>query len=123
MTVYALFAGLFSGLLASMGLGGGSVLVLYLVLLCDFPQLKAGGTNLLFFIPIALISVVIYTIKKQIRFRDMIFIISGGVSGAVAGIFLAPYFGNDIIKKGFGIFICILGVKEIINTVNLYLKK
>lgn len=123
MTLKALLAGLFSGLLASMGLGGGSVLVLYLVLFNNYPQLKAGGTNLLFFIPIALISVIIYTVKKQIRYKDIILIISGGVLGCIAGISLSPYFGNGIIKKAFGLFICILGIKEIINTVKLYLKK
>ena len=36
---------------SAMGLGGGGVLILYLTLLRDTPQMIAQGVNLLFFLP------------------------------------------------------------------------
>ena len=42
----ALLAGLFSGIIGAMGLGGGAVLVMYLSLFTDTPQLKSQGTLL-----------------------------------------------------------------------------
>ena len=50
----ALLAGLFSGIIGAMGLGGGAVLIIYLSVFTDMPQLEAQGINLIFFIPIAI---------------------------------------------------------------------
>ena len=44
----ALLAGLFSGIAAAMGLGGGAVLVIYLAIFTDTAQLTSQGINLLF---------------------------------------------------------------------------
>ena len=40
-----ILAAFFSGLAGSLGLGGGGVLVLYLVFALGMPQLKAQGIN------------------------------------------------------------------------------
>ena len=45
----ALLAGLFSGIIGAMGLGGGAVLIIYLSVFTDMPQLEAQGINLIFF--------------------------------------------------------------------------
>ena len=44
----ALAAGLLSGIIGAMGLGGGAVLIIYLSVFTDMPQLKSQGINLLF---------------------------------------------------------------------------
>ena len=49
----ALAAGFAAGALGAMGLGGGSVLILYLTLCAGLPQLQAQGINLTFFLPCA----------------------------------------------------------------------
>ena len=70
MNITALLAGLFSGIIGGMGMGGGAVLIIYLSLFTDTPQLKAQGINLLFFIPVGLIAIIIYTLKKQIKWKS-----------------------------------------------------
>lgn len=60
-----ILAAFFSGLAGSLGLGGGGVLVLYLVLALGMPQLKAQGINLLFFIPCAVLSSIVYSFKSS----------------------------------------------------------
>ncbi len=116
MNIGALLAGLFSGLIGGMGLGGGAVLIIYLTVFLDTPQLKAQGINLIFFIPIALTAVIIYAIKKQIKWKTVLPFAAGGILGALIGIFVANLLGGEWVARLFGGFIAILGIKEIFFT-------
>lgn len=113
MKIAALLAGLFSGTLGAMGLGGGSVLIIYLSLFTDTKQLTAQGINLLFFIPTAIVAVIIFGIKKQIKWRTNIIITLWGLLGTFSGLLLTSYLGSNITGKIFGGMLIILGVKEI----------
>ncbi len=113
MNIAALLAGLFSGAIGAMGLGGGAVLLIYLAVFKDVPQLKAQGINLLFFIPVGLLAVGIYAFKRQIKWKITLPIALGGLLGAAAGTFLAASLGGDFTAKIFGGFLIFLGVKEI----------
>lgn len=117
MNIYALLAGLFSGMLGAMGLGGGSVLIIYLTVFGNVKQLAAGGTNLLFFIPIALIAVIIYAKNKQIKWKTVVPVMIGGALGALIGIISAAVMGDTKLSKIFGIFLIVIGVKEIITAI------
>lgn len=113
MNIGALLAGLFSGIIGGMGLGGGAVLIIYLTMFKDVEQLRAQGINLLFFIPIALVAVIIYAFKKQIKWSVTIPIALGGALGAVAGFFLTDFIGDNFTAKLFGGFLILLGIKEL----------
>lgn len=114
MTALALAAGLFSGLIGAMGLGGGTVLMMYLALFTKTPQLTAQGINLLFFLPIGLLAVTRYAQKQTIRWKTVLPIAAGGLLGAVPGIFSATAFGGGVTAKIFGGFLIVLGIKEIV---------
>ena len=45
--------GLVSGVVSGMGIGGGSILILYLTLFAGMAQQQAQGINLLYFLPTA----------------------------------------------------------------------
>ena len=115
MNIAALLAGLFSGIIGGMGLGGGAVLIIYLSVFKDVEQLKAQGINLLFFIPIALVAVIIYALKKQIKWKLTIPIAIGGILGAAGGFFLTDIIGGNFTAKLFGGFLILLGIKEIFS--------
>ena len=115
MNIGALLAGLFSGIIGGMGLGGGAVLIIYLTVFKDMEQLKAQGINLLFFIPIALVAVIIYSFKKQIKWKTTLPLAIGGVLGAAGGFFLTDIIGGNITAKLFGGFLILLGIKEIFS--------
>ena len=51
--VIAVAAGLLTGILSGFGIGGGSLLLLYLTLFAGVDQYQAGGINLLYFIACA----------------------------------------------------------------------
>lgn len=119
MNAVALTAGLLSGVIGAMGLGGGAVLIIYLTVFTDTKQLTAQGINLLFFIPIAITAVIVYAIKKQIKFKKILPMALGGVLGAVAGIFLTGIIGASLISKIFGGLLIIFGAKELLFKRNL----
>lgn len=113
MNIAALLAGLFSGLIGAMGMGGGAVLIIYLTLFTDTKQLTAQGINLLFFIPIALTAVTVYAFKKQIKWKKVLLLALFGALGTFLGIFLADKLGGKLTAKLFGGVLIILGAKEI----------
>lgn len=105
--------GFLTGVLASMGLGGGFVLVVWLTLFLDAEQRTAQGINLLFFLPIALISLTIHlknglvnkTLVKRLAF--------GGILGAVLGTFASQIVANDLLRKLFAVFLLAFGLREL----------
>lgn len=115
MNIIALLAGLLSGIIGAMGLGGGAVLIIYLAVFTDTPQLKAQGINLLFFLPVALIAVIIYSVKKQIKWRTVIPMAVGGIAGAFLGLALTDTLGGELTSKLFGALLILLGIKELLT--------
>lgn len=113
MNIGALLAGLLSGLIGAMGMGGGAVLIVYLTLFLDIEQLKAQGINLIFFIPIGVTALIIYSIKKQIKWKKALPLAFGGTVGTVCGFFLTDLLPTGFIGKIFGLFLILLGLFEI----------
>lgn len=109
----ALLAGLFSGITAAMGLGGGAVLVIYLAIFTDTAQLMSQGINLLFFIPIGLAAVIVYGMKKEIKWKLTMKIAAFGMIGTLIGSSLTEYFGGGVTAKIFGGLLLVIGLSEI----------
>ena len=114
-TVIPIIAGFLSGLIGSMGFGGGGVLIIYLVIFMNVPQLKAQGINLIFFVPCAILATVIYTIKKQIDYKKILPVIVGGIIGAIISSFLLKSINTDYLSKVFAIFLIIMGISSILR--------
>lgn len=113
MNISALLAGPFSGIIGSMGMGGGAVLIIYLAVFTETQQLTAQGTNLIFFIPIGILSVIIYSFKKKIKWKTTLPIALFGLIGSALGLLLTGLFDAKLISFAFGIFLIILGIKEV----------
>ncbi len=113
MNFAALIAGLSTGIMASMGMGGGAVLLIYLTVFKNTPQLAAQGINLLFFIPIGLLSVIIYWKRGEIKFKKIWPFAALGLAGALIGIYLTTLFKGEILAKVFGAFLILVGGFEI----------
>ena len=56
MEMKLILIGLFSGIISGMGIGGGVLLIPFLVLFNDVSQIDAQGVNLVVFIPVAIIA-------------------------------------------------------------------
>lgn len=117
-----IFAGIISGLIASWGMGGGSFLITILSNFLNISQHTAQSTNLIFFIPTSLCSVVINTKNKSIKYKLALQITSFGIIGAIIGAYLSNKLDRIILKKIFGIMLLIMAVIEICKFFNVHIK-
>ena len=107
-------AGLLSGAIGAMGLGGGGVLLIYLTVFAHVEQLKAQGINLLFFLPVGLIAIIIYSVKHLIGWKIVLKMWLGGVFGAGAGFLLAKSVETEILGKIFAVFLILFGIWQLL---------
>lgn len=102
-----------TGIFASMGLGGGMVLIVYLTVFAGFSQLVAQGINLVFFIPIAIISLVLHTKNKLVEWKKAVPAVLWGTAAVIISAWLANRIEQSLLSKAFGIFLIIMGMKEL----------
>lgn len=102
-----------TGIFASMGLGGGMVLIVYLTVFADFSQLAAQGINLVFFIPIAIISLVLHTKNKLVEWKKAVPAVLWGTAAVIISAWLANRIEQSLLSKAFGIFLILMGLKEL----------
>lgn len=107
--------GLLAGVMASMGLGGGFILLVYLALFTDMQQKAAQGINLFFFIPIILLSLVFHIKNKLVDFKTAL--LCGGIGAAVvaAGYAAAQAMEGDLLRRGFALFIIAAGLRDLFS--------
>ncbi len=106
-------AGLLSGAIGAMGMGGGGVLLIFLTLFLGTEQLRAQGINLLFFLPCGLLAVLIYAAKKQIKLKPVLFMWLGGLPASAVGAFVARVADTSVLSKLFAIFLIIFGLFQL----------
>lgn len=107
--------GFLTGVLASMGLGGGFILVVWLTIFEDIGQRAAQGINLLFFLPIALISLIFHLKNHLVNTALVRKIAAGGVLGAVIGTYGAQLIDNGLLRKLFALFLLAFGLRELFS--------
>lgn len=115
--------GLASGIISGMGIGGGTILIPALVLFVKPGQHIAQSVNLLFFIPTAIIAIIIHVRNKRIDFKMAVPIIISGLAGAFLGSRLALSLEGMVLKKWFGIFLLAMGCYEMVRKVKKEAKK
>ncbi len=107
--------GFLTGIAASMGLGGGFILIIWLTFFGGLSQSAAQGVNLLFFLPIALFSALIHAKNKLIEWKILPFAVIVGIVGAALGSFLSFFLDDNILQKLFGGLVVLVGLKEVFH--------
>lgn len=108
-------AGFLAGTAGAMGLGGGSILLLYLTLFANVPQLRAQGINLIFFIPCALAALWLHHREGRVEWRTVLPSAVYGIIGAAAGYLFGGFIGGEWLGKLFGVFLLTLGARELLH--------
>ena len=112
--VWFLLISLFSGLLAGMGMGGGTLLIPALTLLMGVEQIVAQGINLLVFVPCAIVCCFIYSKQKEIDFKKGWVIALSASVVSVLAVLLAVKLESQLLSIIFGSFVALLGLLQII---------
>lgn len=109
----SLVVGTVLGFLTGLGVGGGSLLILWLTLALELPQQAARGINLLFFLPSALISCLFRWKQGAVRFRAIFPAVLAGCAAAAAFSFLGVRMDLALLKKLFGGLLIATGIREL----------
>ncbi|MBR3673324.1 MAG: sulfite exporter TauE/SafE family protein [Clostridia bacterium] len=115
--------GIIAGMITSIGMGGGTILILLLTIFLGVSQRTAQATNLVFFIPTAITTIIINIKNKNIDFKTGINIVFFGVLGSIGGALAASKVDVRNLRKYFGIFLVCIAIHEIYNYYKLYIKK
>ena len=101
------------GFLAGMGVGGGSLLLLWLTQVVGMPQSQARILNLLFFLPAA-ITATLFRVRKQLIPPGVILpaLLTGCTAAAVFTL-LARFLDITLMKKLLGGLLILVGLREI----------
>jgi uncharacterized membrane protein YfcA len=105
--------GIISGIVSGMGIGGGTILIPALVIFIKPEQHIAQSVNLLFFIPTAIIALIVHIKNKRIDIKMALPIIVFGLIGAFIGSKLAGGMSDKALRKLFGVFLLFMGTYEI----------
>lgn len=97
--------GIVSGIVAALGMGGGTILILLLGLFTNMEQHLIQGTNLIFFIPTSIMAIYMNIKNEKINYKLSTYIIIFGILGAIVGSKLSFKIESNILKKYFGIFL------------------
>lgn len=107
------FVGLVLGFLAGLGIGGGSLLILWLTLCVGTEPITARGINLMFFLTAAG-SVSIFRLKNgNLQFKSILPAVVSGCIAAAIGSWFGTWIDQSVLKKIFGGLLLITGLREI----------
>lgn len=107
-------AGFTAGAAAAMGLGGGFILLLYLVW-SGLAQEQAQAANLIFFIPTALVSMIINRKSGLTDSTVIPYAAATGSIGAVLGLIAGSVFDPTILRKAFAVLLILIGARELLH--------
>ena len=110
-----LVAGLFSGMLGGMGMGGGTVLIPALTVILGVEQHVAQATNLIAFLPMALFTLKIHKENGLLKTEGLGWLVVPALLTSVAAGFAAALLPSVVLKKLFGAFLVALSVKLLIQ--------
>ena len=111
--ILSLTVGTVLGVLTGLGVGGGSLLVLWLTLVLNYPQSTAIGVNLLFFLPSAVISCLLRWKQGTLDIKACLPGMLAGCAAAALGSWISAGVDTAVLRKPFGILLLITGLREL----------
>ena len=110
-----LLGGFLSGAIGSLGVGGGGVLIVFLTFFLNFSRTDAAFMNLIFFIPIAFISIIIYLKQRQIDVKKALTFLIPSLIGSALGVWLSGVIDTSILSKIFGVLLVFISIRTLFS--------
>ena len=108
-----LIVGTVLGFLSGLGIGGGSLLILWLTMVLGMEQSTARLINLLFFIPSALIACLFWQKQGRLKIRPVIPAMIAGCAAAAFFSWFSYRLDVELLKKLFGLVLIAAGLREL----------
>ncbi len=113
MSMLGFLVGVATGVLSGCGVGGGTLLVLYLTAVAGLEQYQAGGINLLYFITCAPPALFGHAKKGLVEWRGVLWCLVLGIPAAIAAGAVAGQLDVGLLRRLFGVLLLYVGVQEL----------
>ena len=115
MIFWEIVAGVVGGIVAGMGMGGGTLTIPILTIFLKYEQLRAQGLNLVAFLPMSVVALFIHVKNKLVDFKNTWLLAVVGCVFSLGGALIANNISNTILKKMFALFLIGLGIWQFIE--------
>lgn len=110
----ALAVSVLLGFLTGLGVGGGSLLILWLTMAAGLAQQTARGINLIFFLPSAIIAGFFRWKAGDVDWKAILPAIGAGCAAAAGFSWLGSHMDLSLLRKLFGALLLITGLRELL---------
>lgn len=111
----AFAAGAVTGVLSGFGVGGGTLLLVYMTLLAGVEQTQAQGINLLYFLPAGLLALPAHRKNGYIERAALLPSIGAGLVCAGLAAWAATAVDTALLRRCFGVFLIFVGLWELLG--------
>lgn len=110
-----LAVGAATGVLSGFGVGGGTLLLVYLTAVAGVDQHLAQGINLLYFLPAGLLALPAHIKNGYVEKKALLPCIAAGLTCAALCAWAATGVEADLLRKLFGGFLILIGLRELLG--------
>lgn len=111
----AVLAGFLTGILSGFGVGGGTLLLVYMTAVAGLEQRLAQGINLLYFLPAALMALPSHVRNGYVEKRALVPAVSAGLLCAGLSAWVATAMDVGLLRRCFGLFLIGVGLWELLG--------
>lgn len=108
-----LIVGAVTGVLSGFGVGGGTLLLVYMTAFAGLDQHLAQGINLLYFLPAGLMALPAHVKNGYIEKKALLPAIGAGLVCAALAAWAATALDTGLLRKCFGGFLILIGLWEL----------
>ena len=109
----AALAGAVTGVLSGFGVGGGSLLLIYMTNFAGLAQNLAQGINLVYFLPTAAAALPAHFKNGCVEKKVLLPAICAGLVCSALTAWAATALDVELLRRCFGVFLLIIGVREL----------
>lgn len=106
-------AGLLCGILSGFGIGGGSLLMVWMTAVAALDQKTAQSINLLYFLPTSVGALIFHIKNRMICWKAVVPAALGGCATAALTAWLSAGMDMGLLRKLFGGFLLVIGALEL----------
>ena len=100
-------------MLSGFGVGGGSLLLIYMTSFAGVPQTLAQGVNLLYFLPAAATALPAHLKNGYVEKKALLPAIAAGLVCSALAAWAATALDVEVLRKCFGGFLILIGLREL----------
>jgi len=104
------FSGILAGIISGLAMGGGVVLIAILTYVTTYSQASLQSVNLLYYIPTAIFSSIVYSKDNNVDFKVVGKIVVWGIIPTIIGAIVANKVSTVILQKMFACYLILVGL-------------